>query len=73
MEPEKIGLNLLQLGFDPIFYMHHANVDRLLALWSALNPDIWVTRGKQYDGGSYTIKNEAYVDSNTGEYISIPT
>ncbi|KAI0925031.1 hypothetical protein AcW2_005732 [Taiwanofungus camphoratus] len=52
-------------GFDPIFYMHHANVDRLLALWSALNPDIWVTRGKQYDGGSYTVKNEAYVDSNT--------
>ena len=29
-------------AFDPIFFLHHANVDRLLALWQALNPDQWV-------------------------------
>ncbi|EIN06741.1 Di-copper centre-containing protein [Punctularia strigosozonata HHB-11173 SS5] len=25
-------------AFDPIFWLHHSNVDRLLALWQALNP-----------------------------------
>ncbi|KAH9980088.1 tyrosinase [Lactifluus volemus] len=29
-------------GFDPIFYLHHANVDRLLSLWSALHPKEWL-------------------------------
>jgi len=28
-------------GFDPIFFMHHCQVDRLLSLWSALNPGQW--------------------------------
>jgi tyrosinase len=26
-------------GFDPIFWLHHANVDRLIAIWQAINPD----------------------------------
>jgi len=26
-------------GFDPIFWLHHCNVDRLYALWQALHPD----------------------------------
>ncbi|KAH9989737.1 hypothetical protein BJV74DRAFT_796153 [Russula compacta] len=26
-------------GFDPIFYLHHANVDRLLSLWTAIHPE----------------------------------
>jgi len=25
-------------AFDPVFWMHHANCDRLFALWQALNP-----------------------------------
>lgn len=25
-------------GFDPIFWLHHCNVDRLWALWQAMNP-----------------------------------
>ncbi|KAG8960488.1 hypothetical protein FRC00_000212, partial [Tulasnella sp. 408] len=32
-------------AFDPIFYLHHANVDRMFALWQAINPDVWVTEG----------------------------
>ncbi|KAF1814577.1 Di-copper centre-containing protein [Eremomyces bilateralis CBS 781.70] len=28
-------------AFDPIFWMHHNNVDRLLALWQELNPTAW--------------------------------
>ncbi|KAF9447414.1 tyrosinase [Macrolepiota fuliginosa MF-IS2] len=37
-------------AFDPIFWLHHANVDRLLSLWQALNPDVWVTPGLNRDG-----------------------
>jgi len=37
-------------AFDPIFWLHHAQVDRLLSLWSALNPGVWVTNGPSGDG-----------------------
>lgn len=30
-------------GFDPIFWLHHANVDRLDAIWGAIHPDSYVT------------------------------
>ena len=33
---------VVSAAFDPIFFLHHANVDRLLALWQAINPDTWV-------------------------------
>jgi len=29
-------------AFDPIFFLHHCQVDRLLALWSSVHPDLWV-------------------------------
>jgi len=29
-------------AFDPIFFLHHCQVDRLLALWSSAHPDVWV-------------------------------
>ncbi|KAH7930607.1 Di-copper centre-containing protein [Leucogyrophana mollusca] len=32
-------------GFDPIFYLHHANVDRLLALWEWCYKDYWMGDG----------------------------
>jgi tyrosinase len=25
-------------GFDPLFWLHHCNVDRLFAMWQAINP-----------------------------------
>ncbi|KAJ5404736.1 hypothetical protein N7465_006020 [Penicillium sp. CMV-2018d] len=28
-------------AFDPIFFLHHCNVDRLFAIWQALNPKSW--------------------------------
>ncbi|KAK4617872.1 Tyrosinase [Fulvia fulva] len=31
--------NLDASAFDPIFWLHHANVDRIGALWQALNPN----------------------------------
>ncbi|KAI0251651.1 photo-regulated tyrosinase [Lactifluus subvellereus] len=51
-------------GFDPIFFLHHANVDRLLSLWAAVNPGVWVTPGPA-DAGSWTIPRDATIDGNT--------
>ncbi|KAL9595867.1 MAG: hypothetical protein Q9219_006172 [cf. Caloplaca sp. 3 TL-2023] len=31
--------NIPYSSFDPIFWLHHANVDRLFALWQAIYPD----------------------------------
>ncbi|KAF2445573.1 Di-copper centre-containing protein [Karstenula rhodostoma CBS 690.94] len=33
---------LFYSAFDPSFWLHHCNVDRLLAMWQALNPNEWV-------------------------------
>jgi tyrosinase len=30
-------------AFDPIFWLHHANVDRLFAMWQVLNPNSYFT------------------------------
>ncbi|KAH8880045.1 tyrosinase-domain-containing protein [Thozetella sp. PMI_491] len=30
-------------AFDPIFWLHHTNVDRLWAIWQGLNPDAFIT------------------------------
>ncbi|KAJ6592568.1 tyrosinase [Mycena capillaripes] len=51
-------------AFDPIFFLHHCNVDRLLSLWSALNPGVWVSRGEA-TGGTWTIAPDTPVDKNT--------
>ncbi|KAJ4296308.1 hypothetical protein N0V90_006353 [Kalmusia sp. IMI 367209] len=29
-------------AFDPVFMLHHASIDRLLALYTAANPDVWL-------------------------------
>ncbi|KAF7358740.1 Tyrosinase [Mycena sanguinolenta] len=51
-------------GFDPIFFLHHTNVDRMLSLWSALNPGVWVTPGVA-TGGTWTINQNSTVDKNS--------
>ncbi|PIL22742.1 hypothetical protein GSI_15435 [Ganoderma sinense ZZ0214-1] len=51
-------------GFDPIFYMHHANVDRQLSLWAALHPGVWVTEDKEVSG-TFALPDDAPVDGNT--------
>ncbi|KAF9473594.1 tyrosinase [Pholiota conissans] len=51
-------------AFDPIFFLHHSNVDRLLSLWSALNPGVWVSPGDSEDG-TFILPPEAPVDVQT--------
>lgn len=40
-------------GFDPIFFLHHANVDRLLALWEWCYTEYWMESGYEHDGEQY--------------------
>jgi tyrosinase len=51
-------------AFDPIFFLHHCNVDRMLSLWAALNPGVWVSRGDSEDG-TFTLRAEVPVDRTT--------
>jgi tyrosinase len=51
-------------AYDPIFYLHHCNVDRMLQLWSALHPDVWVSSNSA-ETGTYTIPANTKVDENT--------
>ncbi|KAF8271967.1 tyrosinase [Lactarius quietus] len=51
-------------AFDHLFFLHHANVDRMVCLWTALNPSMWVSTGPA-EGGTYTISGNASVGSST--------
>ncbi|KAF9231286.1 common central domain of tyrosinase-domain-containing protein [Melanogaster broomeanus] len=63
-------------GFDPFFYFHHANVDRILALWEWCYTDYWMNDGYTANGrlnswtqqaGTYAqVYNERITD--TGEF-----
>ncbi|KAH9989733.1 photo-regulated tyrosinase [Russula compacta] len=52
-------------GFDPVFYLHHTNVDRLLSLWKAVHPDVWVSKGSS-EKGTFTIPAYTDIDEKTG-------
>ncbi|RMZ83529.1 hypothetical protein DV737_g1601, partial [Chaetothyriales sp. CBS 132003] len=43
-------------GFDPIFWLHHANVDRQLAMWQALYLDSYVQAEVNNYGSYYELK-----------------
>lgn len=43
-------------AFDPIFMLHHCQVDRLFAMWQAIHPDSWIpAEGEANQAGTYTI------------------
>ena len=48
-------------AFDPIFYLHHANVDRLFAMWQVLNPNNYVVPTPNIFGSYY--KPPGFMDS----------
>ncbi|KAH8787772.1 common central domain of tyrosinase-domain-containing protein [Hyaloscypha finlandica] len=41
-------------AFDPVFWLHHCNVDRLFAIWQALNPTSYTIRERTQDGNFVT-------------------
>jgi tyrosinase len=51
-------------AYDPIFWMHHANVDRLISLWSAQNPTVKVNQEVNH-GSNFTLAANAILNENT--------
>ncbi|KAL9136330.1 MAG: hypothetical protein Q9175_002475, partial [Cornicularia normoerica] len=51
-------------GFDPIFWLHHANVDRLFAIWQAINPNSYTTAEVDAEG-TFTTAPGQTEDVNT--------
>ncbi|KAI0821744.1 common central domain of tyrosinase-domain-containing protein [Trametes gibbosa] len=56
-------------AFDPIFWLHHSQTDRLLSLWLALNSDpnnseLWIPQSKDIDG-TWTTPAGGVVDEST--------
>ncbi|KAK0707120.1 hypothetical protein B0T26DRAFT_876116 [Lasiosphaeria miniovina] len=45
-------------AFDPIFWFHHCNCDRMIAIWQTLHTDTWFdgTSPRDEDPGSFYIK-----------------
>ena len=56
-------------AFDPSFWLHHANVDRLFALWQGLYPTSY-TIGASTGQGTYAIPQGTQVNANTGKAFS---
>ncbi|KAF8637724.1 hypothetical protein AX17_002627 [Amanita inopinata Kibby_2008] len=52
-------------AFDPIFYLHHSNLDRILTAWSFINGGKWVTEGKNDADGTFTLPPQTMLDENT--------
>ncbi|KAK9805286.1 hypothetical protein WJX72_011147 [[Myrmecia] bisecta] len=53
-------------AFDPMFWLHHANVDRLTALFQAKNPDTWIEpRTERHQKTFITGRNGYDVNSST--------
>lgn len=51
-------------SFDPIFWLHHTNVDRLFAIWQAVYPNSFVQSGPAKFGTATILQGDT-VDQNT--------
>lgn len=51
-------------AFDPIFWLHHTNIDRLFAIWQGVYPNNWMTPQKIKYGTAVLQKGQT-VDTNT--------
>lgn len=56
--------NAAYSAFDPVFWLLHTNIDRMTAIWQALNPDSWVTNHSN-PTATFTSEAGAYADENT--------
>lgn len=54
-------------GFDPIFFLHHCNVDRLIAIWQAIHYESWDIN-QEDDSGTYSIASGTVEMSQTPLY-----
>lgn len=56
--------NAAYSAFDPVFWLLHANIDRMTTLWQALNPNSWVTNHSN-PTATFTSDAGAYADEDT--------
>lgn len=56
--------DLYASSFDPAFFLHHANVDRQWAIFSAIHPDSWFTP-RTCSGGTYAQREGIIETENT--------
>ncbi|PVF95428.1 Di-copper centre-containing protein [Serendipita vermifera] len=55
-------------AFDPLFWLHHTNVDRIFALWQALNPNAYVisqTNRAEFAQGYIAKAKQICIDANS--------
>ncbi|WPG98938.1 Hypothetical protein R9X50_00174000 [Acrodontium crateriforme] len=55
---------LPEAAFDPIFWLHHCNVDRLFAMWQTINPNSYGASG-QSNHNTWVLRQGEQVDANT--------
>lgn len=54
-------------AFDPVFWLHHTNVDRLFAIWQAINPSQYTfDRVDTQGGGTFAIQAGSDENTTTG-------
>lgn len=56
--------NAAYSAFDPVFWLLHANIDRMTTIWQTLNPDSWVTNNSN-PTATFTSAAGAYADEDT--------
>lgn len=54
-------------SFDPLFYLHHANTDRLVSMWQVLNPDSWISPMRSAEQ-TYSAPQGTWQDGSTPLY-----
>lgn len=59
-------------AFDPIFWMHHCNVDRLFHLWQSVNPSRWFRQkpGQVVDRSPQQPLRPFHVSSELNDYYN---
>jgi tyrosinase len=66
-------------SFDPIFWLHHTNIDRLLAMYQAVSPDTYMTTGPvtrpmaQWNKGEIKDTNsplKPFTKNSAGDYFT---
>ncbi|KAL4721786.1 hypothetical protein ACLX1H_011280 [Fusarium chlamydosporum] len=64
-------------AFDPVFWLHHCNIDRLLAMWQCLNWEKWFdgvrtqnVEDKKRDGPLMPFHRKKSTDPTTGYWTS---
>ena len=51
-------------AFDPLFWLHHTNVDRITALYQCIHPDRWLISAPEPQG-TFTIPQGQTIDGTT--------